>query len=84
MTFLTELRELMQKDKSCHEIDEYNVKEFLYDNADAIVELVGAAKMLHDETADYVTLNKLGDPHHNRSMQLTRDALSKLNGDHDG
>ncbi len=34
-----------------------------------------ALQLLYDETADYIRLNKLGDVHHNRSMQLARDAL---------
>ena len=35
-----------------------------------------ALQALYDETADYIRINHLGDVHHNRSMQLARDALS--------
>lgn len=37
-----------------------------------------ALRVLYDETADYIRLNHLGDVHHNRSMQLARDALAAL------
>jgi len=40
------------------------------------VRLAEALKMLYEETVDYIQLNHLGDPHHNRSMQLARAALS--------
>jgi len=40
-----------------------------------------ALKLLYDETADYITINKLGPVHHNRSMQMARDALARLRGD---
>lgn len=36
-------------------------------------------KALYDlylETIDYITINHLGDPHHNRSMKQARDALN--------
>src|SRR5262249_4748305 len=35
-----------------------------------------ALQLLYDETADYIRINHLGDVHHNRSMQLARDALA--------
>jgi hypothetical protein len=44
-------------------------------------ELLVALKMLHDETAEYTRLNNLGDPHHNRSMQMARDAIWKAEND---
>lgn len=37
-----------------------------------------ALEILYEETKDYITINHLGDPHHNRSMQLAREALSAL------
>ena len=37
--------------------------------------LRNALQALYDETADYIRLNRLGDVHHNRSMQMARDAL---------
>lgn len=30
---------------------------------------------LYNDTAEYITINKLGDVHHNRAMQMARDAL---------
>ena len=44
----------------------------------ALARCVEALKMLHDETADYIRLNHLGDAHHNQSMKLARDALASL------
>ena len=35
-----------------------------------------ALKELYEETASYITVNKLGNIHHNRSMQLAHSALS--------
>lgn len=35
-----------------------------------------ALQRLYDETADYITINHLGPVHHNRSMQMARDALA--------
>lgn len=35
-----------------------------------------ALQRLYEETADYIRLNNLGDVHHNRSMQMARDALA--------
>jgi Na+-transporting NADH:ubiquinone oxidoreductase subunit NqrC len=35
-----------------------------------------ALQCLYDETADYIRINNLGDIHHNRSMQMARDALT--------
>ena len=35
-----------------------------------------ALKTLYDETADYIKINHLGDVHHNKSMQMAREALS--------
>ena len=41
-----------------------------------IERLRGALDVLYRETADYITINKLGDVHHNKSMQDARYALS--------
>jgi hypothetical protein len=43
----------------------------------AAPDLREALQRLYDETADYIRINKLGDVHHNRSMQMARDALDK-------
>lgn len=40
-------------------------------------ELRAALQILHDETADYVRLNNLGDPYSNQSMRMARDAMAK-------
>jgi len=37
--------------------------------------LLEALKMLYIETGDYIKINQLGKVHHNRSMQLAREAL---------
>lgn len=34
-----------------------------------------ALRLLYNETKDYITRNNLGDPHHNRSMQVARKVL---------
>jgi hypothetical protein len=34
-----------------------------------------ALRRLYDETADYIIVNNLGPVHHNKSMQLAREAL---------
>ena len=38
--------------------------------------LVEAARMLYAETIDYITINHLGDPHHNQSMKQMKAALA--------
>lgn len=35
-----------------------------------------ALQMLHDDTKSYIEVNNLGDPWHNQSMKLARDALA--------
>lgn len=37
--------------------------------------LLAALEQLHDETADYITINKLGHTHHSQSM---REALAAI------
>lgn len=37
-----------------------------------------ALKMLYEETVDYITINNLGDPHHNQSMRLAAEALRRI------
>lgn len=39
---------------------------------------IEALQILHEETADYIRINKLGDVHHNRSMRMSREALTAL------
>jgi chromosome segregation ATPase len=34
-----------------------------------------ALQLLHDNTADYVRINNLGDPYQNADMRMARDAL---------
>lgn len=46
----------------------------------AAPEMFKALRDLYTETADYIRINKLGDAHHNRSMQMARDALAKAEG----
>lgn len=46
----------------------------------AAPDLLEALRALYQETADYIRLNHLGDEHHNRSMQMARDALAKVEG----
>lgn len=41
-------------------------------------ELVEALRVLYEETAEYITINHLGDVHHNRSMQMARDILARV------
>lgn len=36
-----------------------------------------ALRVLYEETASYITINNLGPVHHNRSMQMARDALAQ-------
>ena len=40
-------------------------------------EVLFALHMLYVETADYITINNLGDIHQNQSMRLARDALKR-------
>lgn len=35
-------------------------------------------KVLHDNTAEYITINHLGDPHHNQDMQNARLVLEAM------
>lgn len=39
-----------------------------------------ALQMLYDETADYITVNHLGDVHHNLAMKRARDVLKDYGG----
>ena len=42
----------------------------------SVVMLREALKLLHDNTAEYITINHLGQPHQNQDMRMARDALS--------
>ena len=44
----------------------------------AAPDLLEALKSLYGETADYIRINNLGDVHQNRSMQLARSAIAKV------
>ncbi len=46
-----------------------------------LLAVVEAAQELYRNTADYITRNNLGDVHHNRDMQMARDALAALTED---
>jgi hypothetical protein len=56
-----------------------SITEFHRSAANEVEKMREALQMLYDETVDYVTLNKLGDPHHNKSMKMARDALETPN-----
>ncbi|MDN7988981.1 hypothetical protein QZM97_02710 [Burkholderia orbicola] len=68
-----------------------NIEEIVAHNNQLRAELEAAARerdtlrsalqVLHDETADYVRINNLGDPYHNCSMQMARDALAQRQGE---
>ncbi len=50
----------------------------------SVAGLYTALSNLYEETADYITINNLGDVHHNASMKLAKlelDAYRKENGD---
>ena len=51
------------------------VTEFHRSAANETKKMLTALQILYDETVDYVTLNNLGDPHHNQSMKNARDVL---------
>jgi len=60
----------------------YQVKDLtvkLKEKDKEIKRLREALKLLYDETANYITINKLGTVHHNRSMQLAKEALKSKN-----
>ena len=44
----------------------------------ALLELAEAAKLIYEETADYIRVNNLGDTHHNLAMQMLRDKITAL------
>lgn len=46
----------------------------------AAPDLLAALQRLHDDTADYVRINNLGDPYQNKNMRDARDALVKARG----
>lgn len=46
-----------------------------------LLALADASQELYRNTADYITRNNLGDVHHNRDMQMVRDALAALTED---
>lgn len=46
-----------------------------YHNIQRIEELRKALQLLHDNTAEYISINNLGDPWHNQDMQMARAAL---------
>lgn len=59
-------------DHSCEEIPLYASPP---PAPEAVRLLRGALEALYKETADYIRINNLGVIHHNRSMQMARDAL---------
>lgn len=46
-----------------------------------VTEQLRVLKSLHDETVEYVQMNKLGDPWHNRTMQLAREVIAGMTND---
>lgn len=42
------------------------------------IEMGEALELLYSETADYITINQLGNIHHNQSMKLSQLALTKF------
>jgi hypothetical protein len=42
------------------------------------VDLEAALRILYEEQISYIKLNHLGNPHHNLSMKLARDALRRF------
>ena len=55
----------------------------VYANAHLIAaapDLLEALKLLYEGNAEYIRLNHLGEVHHNRSMQMARDAIAKAEG----
>ncbi len=42
---------------------------------EGVARLRAALQRLYDETADYISINHLGDVHHNGSMKMAREAL---------
>lgn len=52
------------------------VTEFHRSAANETKKMLTALQTLYAENVDYVTLNNLGDPHHNQSMKNARDVLS--------
>ena len=73
---LAEARQELKNQTFCYEKEKTALKVKL----DSAVEMAGnlqeALKMLHDETEDYIKINHLGDPHHNQSMKLAKQALA--------
>lgn len=49
-----------------------------HDDDALMLGLITALRALYEETAEYIRVNNLGDAHHNRSMQLARAALAKV------
>ena len=47
----------------------------------AAPDLLEALEVLYNETADYITINHLGDIHHNQSMRAARNAIAKARGE---
>lgn len=43
----------------------------------AAPEMLAALEGLYSETVSYITVNHLGDPHHNQTMKLARAAIAK-------
>ena len=88
---LDECRERIEKERDAlkaenrrlkYEVDHYEKESLGFycdrERLKSQVEVLREAlKILHDETVEYITINHLGDPHHNQSMKLAREALKK-------
>ena len=46
----------------------------------AAPELLAALERLHDDTADYIHINNIGDPYQNQNMRDARAAIAKARG----
>ena len=59
-------------------VDDFTVRE-LSESLSFVLEqkerVLSALENLYNDTAEYITINHLGDVHHNKVMQDARDAL---------
>jgi hypothetical protein len=61
------------------ELNSPEMNKLLGDMICAAPELYAALKLLHDNTAEYIRINHLGDPYQNADMRAARDVLAKVN-----
>lgn len=63
-------------DGFCYEADAFENQHLVA----AAPDLLAALERLHDDTADYVRINNLGDPYQNQNMRDARAAIAKARG----